>query len=375
MNSSTDHTVKKTPTLLGIAAAVVIVLVITGLLRGRLALQEPPPPKAPLTVSTVEYRMQDGYQREVSYLGLVVSSRKANLSFEIPGRIESLPYRQGSRVSKGQVIARLDDASLRARHEAASANLKRVRAELELARLKAQRQKDLRNTGAASKEAVDETRLRASALEALVEAMTAELSAIAIDLENSTLVAPYDGIVADHYVHEGTVVNAAVPVIRLVEIANLEAHVGVSATRAGTLESGKHYPLELRGSKVQARLLSVRPDVDPITRSATAVFALPSDVSPLDGEPITIRLVETLESRGGWLPMTALTEGQRGLWSVLRVKDRDGQSVVLREAVEVLEIQGDRVFVRGTLADGATVVAAGTHRVGPGARVSPVKAD
>ena len=41
-----------------------------------------------------------------------------------------------------------------------------------------------------------------------------------------------------------------------------------------------------------------------------------------------------------------------------------------REAVEVLEIQGNRAYVRGTLRDGQTVVADGIHRIAAGAPVS-----
>ena len=74
--------------------------------------------------------------------------------------------------------------------------------------------------------------------------------------------------------------------------------------------------------------------------------------------------------RGGWLPMAALLEGQRGTWNVLRI-EADGELYrTVRESVEVLDIQGDRVYVLGTLPAGARVVADGVHRITPGTLVT-----
>lgn len=360
----------RTSGVLGVAVAVAIVVGLTVALQARVALTQTVPEKMPLTVATTTFKLQESYRRTVAYLGLIVAGRKTDLSFEIPGRIATLPVRQGSQVAAGELIAQLDDAALRARRDATTADLKRAQAELELARLKAKRQKDLRATGAVSKEAFDETRLRASALEAQVEAVTAGLASIDIELEKSRLVTPYDGIVADHYVHEGTVINPGVPVVRLIETAQQEAHIGVSAARAGELEIGKLYPLKLRGEKIEAALLSVRPDVDPITRSTTAVFRVPAQVSALDGEPITLELDEFMPLAGGWLPISALLEGKRGLWTVLRIESSGAQHTTLREAVEVLDIQRDKAYVRGTLPSGSLVVASGMHRITPGTPIA-----
>ena len=136
------------------------------------------------------------------------------------------------------------------------------------------------------------------------------------------------------------------------------------------MKPGSEHTLSLRQQPLQASLLSIRPDVNPVTRTATAVFALPAEVTALDGEPITLDLPQTVYMEGGWLPVSALLDGQRGVWTVLRIAERDGVLVTVREAVEVLETQGDMAYVRGTLTDGNRVVAHGVHRVTPGAVVS-----
>jgi RND family efflux transporter MFP subunit len=367
--SSFSHRGRKTG-FIGIAAAIAITAAMTVILHARVALSEDPQPKTLLTVAAVPFHLEEGFQRPVSYLGLVVAGRKAILGFEIPGLISTLPMRQGSPVSRGDVIATLDQRALLSKRAAAQAELEQARTELELAQLKANRQSDLRETGAVSKEAFDETRLRAQALLSRRDGVTAKLTSIDIELEKTTLVAPYDGIIADRFVHPGAVVTAGTPVVSLLESANQEAHIGVAASRTEQLEVGSHYPLKLRDTTFIATLLSIRPDVDPVTRAATAVFAIPPDVNALDGEPVTLELDEAVRQSGGWLPIASLLEGKRGVWTVLKLEADGDKFRTVREAVEVLETQEDQAFVRGTLPADTHVVASGVHRISPGTLVA-----
>jgi RND family efflux transporter MFP subunit len=354
---------------MGVATAIAIVVTLTALLHFRVALSDEPVERAPLPVATTIYQVQDGYLRTVSYLGVIVAGRKADLGFEVPGMIVTPPPRPGTPVAKGDILVTLDETALQSRRKATAADLQQVRVELDLAQLKAKRQADLIKTGAVSKDVYDETRLRALALQSRVDAESARLASLDIELEKSRLLAPYDGVVADRYVQQGAIVNPGVPVLKILETAGQESHIGVSAERAVELQPGAGYTLKLRDHTFVAELLSVRPDVDPTTRTATAVFALPAEVDALDGEAVTLELEETVADSGGWLPIAALLEGSRGVWTVLRLEPEGDHQRTVSEAVEVLEVNGDRAFVRGTLPSGVPVVASGMHRISSGALV------
>ena len=60
----------------------------------------------------------------------------------------------------------------------------------------------------------------------------------------------------------------------------------------------------------------------------------------------------------------------RGLWNILTVVTREGQAITQNEAVEILHIDGERAYVRGTFQPGAEIVAGGTNRVIAGQRVA-----
>lgn len=356
--------------ILGVGGALLIVIALTTALHARFAMGEKPNPRTPLPVEATGYSLEQSFERSVSYLGLVSAGRKANLGFEIPGTVAELPWREGSPVNAGELIARLDDSALQARFRATEAELAQARSELELARLKAKRQKELRETGAVSKQSFDETRLAAQALSSRVEAVSAQLQSIDIQIRKAELRAPYAGVIADRFVHEGAVVNPGTPVVRFIETAGREANIGVAVDKADSLVLGDSYTLKLRGQAFQSTLLSVRPDVDPVTRVTTVVFEIPNHIVAVDGEPVTLQLTESVPVSGGWLPISALLEGGRGLWTVLRLQQTDAGITTQREVVEVIEIRGNKAFVRGSLPHGSRVVASGVHRITPGTRVS-----
>ena len=359
-------------TIFALTGALAITAGLTLVLYGRVAISGGQRVATPLPVLAATYKVQQAYERESSYLGLVEAGRKTVLGFEMPGLLAQIKVQEGSPVVEGEIIAALDEAKLRSRRDATVANLKRVGIDLELAKIKAARQKNLRDTGAVSREAYDETRLMAQALDAQVDAVQAQLDSIDIDLEKSVLRAPYTGVIADRYLDEGAVVSPGTPVVKLIETDHREAHIGVAVEHIDLLIPGGEHELTLRQQPLIATLLSVRPDVNPVTRTATAVFALPPEVSALDGEPIMLDLPQLVPMTGGWLPISALLEGQRGVWTVLRIIELEGVLRTVREAVEVLEIQGDMAYVRGTITDGNRVVANGVHRVTPGVSVSVV---
>jgi len=68
-----------------------------------------------------------------------------------------------------------------------------------------------------------------------------------------------------------------------------------------------------------------------------------------------------------------LLAGQRGVWTVLRIERAGDKQITAREAVEVLEIQGDMAYVKGTINNGDLIVAHGVHRLVPGAFVRVVE--
>lgn len=363
---------RRRPSWAGVGASVLIITTLTLGLHWRAAHSSTRDFREPMPVATLSFVLQDAFSNTSSYLGLVEAARTSNLSFEIPGKLNHILVEEGATVAAGEIVASLENSALQARRDVTLAALRGTEVELELSKLQFQRQKNLVAKGSVSQAVFDDTRLRVQALRAKLESSQAQLRSIEIDLDKAQLHAPFAGTVANRFIDEGTVIAPGVPVLRLLASTAFKAHIGISPIQSESLSIGEDYPLVLRGVTLQAKLIAVRPDVDPATRSAQAVFLLPREARALNGEPIQLLLTEDREARGGWIPLSAMMEGSRGLWSVLRVDHLNGDVRVVREAVQVLHVDGDRAFVSGTLPDGAIVVASGINRLAPGSMVQLV---
>ena len=329
--------------------------------------------RAPMPVAATTYREQASYVRKATYLGVVRAGSDSVLGFEVAGVLTSLTATEGMRVSAGDVLAQLGIDRRQTRLDAAAAAYDRVVAERAQAEARANRIASLVEDGSASQQDYDDARFAVQALTAAENTAAAQRQSAQLELEKSTLLAPYEAVVAERLVQTGAVVAPGTPVMRLVTATGREAHVGVPPHVARKLITGNPYTLSLQSEQVTAVLRSIRDDIDSATLTVGAVFDMPDDTSVAVGESAALQVAETVGSSGGWLPVTSLLEASRGLWDVLTITpDSEGRQRARRESVEILYTRGSEVFVRGTLPPEVSVVASGLQRISPGDLVEPV---
>ena len=224
-----------------------------------------------------------------------------------------------------------------------------------------------------SQREADDARLTVEATQARLETTKASVRNAEIIIEKSELRAPFDAVVSKRITEPGSIVGPSVPIVRLVSVGEREAHVGISPKFANMAVIGESYTLYVEGKEISAKLRSVGADVDPQTLTVLAVLTLPQDQSVRVGQTVALEFEERVNETGGWLPITALLEGDKGLWTVLVTKEnKAGEIITARESVEVVYSEGERVFVRGTVADDTNVVASGMQRLSPGSPVDIV---
>jgi hypothetical protein len=136
-----------------------------------------------------------------------------------------------------------------------------------------------------------------------------------------------------------------------------------------SLPTGGEVRVLVGGEEVTVRVLQIRPDLDPVTRSRTLIVALPDGLDPAFGETATLVLTETVAEPGFWAPLSALKEGARGSWTVMAVETRPGGDSVVPAAVEVIHATEGAVFLRGALPPGNRIVGEAASRVAPGQMV------
>ncbi len=324
----------------------------------------------PMPVTVERFELETSYSASTRFLGIVKAASDSNVGFEVAGVLSALDAKEGDFVTTSQLLGRLDIRQQSAALALANAQEKEVAAQLELAKLNLQRVNTLLSQSLVSQREADDARLTVEATQARLETTQASVRNAEIVIEKSELRAPFDAVVSKRITEPGSIVGPNVPIVRLVSVGEREAHVGISPKFANMVAIGESYTLFIEGEAISARLRSIGADVDPQTLTVLAVLTLPKDQPVRVGQTVALEFEERVNETGGWLPITALLEGDKGLWTVLVTKeDATGRLITARESVEVVYSEGERVFVRGTVTNEANVVASGMQRLSPGSPV------
>lgn len=201
---------------------------------------------APVPLAVIRPTMFKAGERNplVSASGYLVARHRATLSAKVPGRLAWLGVEEGSRVQKGQVIARLEAADLEASRDQTAVNL--AQAEADLLRGEA-----LFKDGILDRASLDRLRTGRASL-------VAQLRYLDATLENMVLRAPFTGTVTQKLSEVGETVspgsaggaNAINAVAVLADFDSLEVEVEVSENGITKLRKGM--PVEVRVDALEA---------------------------------------------------------------------------------------------------------------------------
>ena len=354
------------------------------LLAGMLLLIATPLSFAELTVSYVTVTPQAEFSTNRVYAGTSRAARRAELGFKRGGEVATVMVDLGDSVAAGQLLAQLDTRALasdlrRAQSEEvlAAANRRSASAQTELAANTERRVRALRTNGNVSQQAFDEAHLQYRVSSAQLEVAQASLGraqaaveAMEVALSEAEIRAPFGGVIQARHVDEGSQIGPGSPALSLVETSKREAHIGIPESAVTSLTVGDAYTINWQNVSASAQLRSLLPEVNPNTRTVTAVFTVADQRIPL-GAVVELSLRQRVPGNGFWVPIDALTAMDRGLWGVFII---DAENIVQQRLVEIVHNEGDRAFVRGLLSTSDRVVATGTQRIVAGQRVIPIAA-
>ena len=218
--------------------------------------------------------------------GYVVAQRKAAVASKMTGRLEWIGVMEGSRVSSGQIIARLEnrdsDAVVTqgmAAVQNARANVDQARAELDDAKLSYDRLQELNGQGIISRADFDsaESRYRrnkavVAAAEAAVRVAESSLQGARVSYDYSLIRAPFDAVVltknadvGDIITPLGSAANAKAAVVTIADLASLQVEADVSESNLEKVKAGQPCEITLDAlphSRFRGVLQTIVPTAD-----------------------------------------------------------------------------------------------------------------
>jgi RND family efflux transporter MFP subunit len=244
-----------------IAAVVLLILTAGGLYFGGILV-----PAISVDVTTISQFYPSQSLSLLNASGYIVAQRKAAVASKMTGNLVALMVEEGSKIKKGDVIARMENIDVSAVRDQAAANLNTARATLEQTRAdrdnaqkEYERYKQLvaRDYVSRSDYEVVETRYRRAvegvkASEAVVHAGEAALKNAEASLDYTLIRAPFDAVVLTKNADIGDIVtplgaaaNAKAAVVTIADMNSLQVEVDVSETSITTIRVGQPCDIQL----------------------------------------------------------------------------------------------------------------------------------
>ncbi len=192
---------------------------------------------------------------QINSSGTLIPEEEVDLAFETSGKLVNFNFVEGTRVNRGQLLAKINDRPLQAQ-------LLKLQAQKKLAEEREFRQRTLLSRDAISQESYDQIATEIQTIEAdimLVEARIAE----------TELRAPFDGVIGLRYVSEGAFVNVSTQIARLIQINPLKIEFSVPERYSGEINPGFPIRFSLEGfpEPFEAIVYAVDPKVNIRTRN------------------------------------------------------------------------------------------------------------
>jgi membrane fusion protein (multidrug efflux system) len=292
--------------------------------------------------------------RQLQSSGTLLAREEVELKREIQGRVTGVHIREGSKVKKGTLLVKINDAEIRAQ-------LRKLEHQLKLASDKEFRQRTLASRDLVSQEEYE------IALEEK-NSLLADRDLLKAQLAKTEILAPFDGVVGLKDISEGSNIAAGTRIAGFFSIDPLKIDFSVPEQYFGQVKPGDSLVIAVEGQSAPAKgsVYAIEPKIDPATRMLRIRGYCPNpDGRIAPGASARVRL-----------PLRAIPDAIL-VPSMAVIPDIGGQKVMLCKGGKAVALNvktgyrtEDRIQIEGA-APGDSLIVSGLIQLKPG---SPVKA-
>ncbi len=325
--------------------------------------QQAAPPAAIVEIARVEMAE---IAPTVSVPGTIYSRNDMQITAGVSGRL-SFVAEPGTRVKKGDPVARIDDTTLRLRRAEQEALLARAKIQYRQISSEWRRQNELRATNVVSEFQLEQTASNRDLAKADADIISVRIQQIDEQIRRATTRAAYNGIVTSRARREGEEVAIGAPLAEMTDTESLEVRAFVPLKQLSRTHEGDQLDVfdgdtRMRGTiraliptgDIRSQTFEARIDLTPDAASQAAVGQLVSVAIPIRARKASLAV-----------PRDALVLRADGSFVYRILPDNTAERV----QVELGDSTGDLIAVTGTLSEGDSVAIRGGETLTDGAAV------
>ena len=205
----------------------------------------------------------------VTATGTVLANNEVDLHPEIAGRIVKLYFKEGSHVTKGELLVKINDADLRAQLEKLDYQLKLYQSQL------------VRNKKLLDKEGISQAEYDVALNQ--VDATKADMTNIRAQIAKTEIRAPFTGVVGLRYVSEGSFVTLTARIATLQEINPVRIDFAIPEKYMAMVKKGDQIKFTVQGAAgtFSGNIFAIEPKIDLATRTILMRASCPNEEAKL----------------------------------------------------------------------------------------------
>ncbi|GMN10257.1 efflux RND transporter periplasmic adaptor subunit [Croceitalea sp. MTPC9] len=310
--------------------------------------------KLPL-VSTMKVEKQE-FHHYLELQGDVMTDQNVLVYPEMAGTLYRVYVKEGQRVSKGQLLASIDDGGL-------SSQLAQLKTQEALAKTTFERQKRLWDQNIGSEIQYLQAKTQYEAQKSAVKQLQSQVG-------KSSIRAPFSGIVDDVIKDQGTVVSPGPgsEVFRIVNLSDMYIEVEVPEAHLANVTPGKmvqvYFPV--LGDSVTTKVRQTGNFINPGNRSFSVEIPVPNKEGKIKPNLTAIAKINDYTSDEAILiPQSVVSENALGEQYVYLTKENGSENEVIskKAIIKLGKTQGDYVEVLSGLSAGDDIIVEGARSV------------
>ncbi len=311
-------------------------------------------------VSTLTVK-DSAFTHYIEVQGNIETKENIMISPEYSGVLTQLNVKAGQKVSKGQVLARIDDGGM-------SAQLAQAENKLALDKTTFDRQKNLWDQKIGSEIQYLQTQTAYQSQQKMVKQMQAQLS-------KTVVRAPFSGTIDEVIVERGQVVAPGQSLFRIVNLGNMYVTANVPENYLSKLKLGASVEVYLNaiGKTYKGKVRQVGTYINPNNRTLSIEIAVPNPDNLLRPNQVAVLKIEDYINKNALLiPENIMTENA-AKEKIVYVVSEGKETKVAQRIIEIGYTSGAMVEVKSGLKPGETIVTEGAKTLTDGANVEIIK--
>ncbi|MEO7174398.1 MAG: efflux RND transporter periplasmic adaptor subunit [Saprospiraceae bacterium] len=290
-----------------------------------------------------------------------------------PGVVRAINVRKGQKVSKGQLLLRLDDAVARQNLNVAKQGLSQIETQLAFARDLYNRQQSLWKQNIGTEVQVLTAKNNVESLESQLQSVKGNVKLVQEMLNTTLVTSDVNGVVDDITIRVGETFTGSpmAGYIRVVNASSLKASATIPETYLKSISMGTDVVVKVQdiNKTYNTKISFISSTIDPNTRGFTVDAILPKDNLLKPNQIASLAIKDYNANKALVVPLNVLQNDEKGKY-VMVASQENGHLIARKKMVNIGELNGNDLEIKSGVKAGDVVITEGYQDLYDGQYIS-----